>query len=128
MELAVAVAVPGASSLSVTCILSLPGAVEVCDPVNVYEPPELLTVPAVVVPSPQLIVAEKSPAAFAVSASLKVATTTLFSAWSVAAPMVVPCAVSASCSATLTWPSAVVFTLSEVRVIDTLAGALPSSV
>ena len=37
-------------------------------------PPPLLTVPAVVVPSPQLIVAAKSPAVFAVLVSLKVAT------------------------------------------------------
>ena len=97
MELAVAVAVPGASSVSVTCTLSVPGSLYVCDPVTVYEPPELLTVPVAVVPSPQSIEAVKSLAVFAVSVSLKVATTTLFSAWFVAAPMVVPCAVSVSC-------------------------------
>ena len=71
---------------------------------NAPAPPD--TVPAEVEPSPQVIVAAKSPAALAVSLSVKLATVTLLSAWPAVPLIVVACAVSVSASATATVPDA----------------------
>jgi hypothetical protein len=58
----VAVAVPGASSLSVTTGWKVPSSRYVCEPLTVKTPPEPETEPAEVVPSPQSMLAVKSAA------------------------------------------------------------------
>ena len=83
--------------------------------------------PALVVPSPQSIVATRSEAGVTVSVSVKFATTTLLSAWLVFVLSEVPVPDRASCSPTATVPEAVAWALSDVRVTVTLTGSLPSS-
>jgi len=85
----------------------------VCVPftVNVPLPPE--TVPVVVVPSPQSIVATMSLAAVTVSVSLKVATSPL-KGWLAFGLNVSPCPVRTSFSPTVTDPFAAAWALSDV--------------
>ena len=89
LVVAVAVAVPGASSARVTEMFSGPGAPYVCVPETENEPFEPVTVPAVVVPSPQLTMAARSLAAVTRSVSVKVATVVV-NAWCTFSVSVVP--------------------------------------
>ncbi|MGH3265988.1 MAG: hypothetical protein ACRDNS_28805, partial [Trebonia sp.] len=56
---AMAVAVPGASSVRVTVTASVPGEAKLCEPVTVKVPFEPFTVPAELPPSPQAMLALK---------------------------------------------------------------------
>ncbi|MGH3265987.1 MAG: hypothetical protein ACRDNS_28800 [Trebonia sp.] len=124
---AMAVAVPGASSVRVTVIASVPGEAKLCEPVTVKVPFEPFTVPAELPPSPQAMLALKSVAALAVSLSVKVATVTLLSAWPAVAARLAACGVSTSPSATTTVPVGVMVVPSAARVMATAIGSLPSS-
>ena len=86
-----------------------------CAPLTVKVPPPPETMPDVVVPSPQLIVAAKSPAPLIVSVSVKVATSPL-NTWLAFGLIVSPCPVRWSSSATAIDPLAVAWALSDGRV------------
>ena len=97
-------------------------------PFDANDPPEPLTVPAVVaVPSPQLMVATRSEAAVTVSVSVKFATVTLLSAWLVLLLSATPVPDSTSCSPTTTLPLGAICALSEVRLMVTLTASVASS-
>ena len=84
------------------------------------------TVPAVAVPSPQLMSAVKSPGTLLVLVSVKVATVPLkFRPWMAAIPS--GCGVRTSPSVTVTVPVGLIWSPSLVRVMVTTAWSLPSS-
>ena len=82
--------------------------------------------PALVVPSPQLIVAVKSPATLPVFLSVKVATFPL-NAWPALALNVRPLALSTSASVAATVPLSGKLVLFALSVIVTPSGKPPSS-
>ena len=96
----IALAVPGLSSANVTVTVLAPTVAYVCEPATWKLPALPETVPPVVTPSPQSMVANRSLAAVIKSVSVNEATTMLFSACPVFALNVVPVPANTSCSAT----------------------------